>query len=119
MLKLAHLVPFGDTVHSSKIAVLALALGATVAAGAGTVVAAPTPKLTGQQLLPLAKVSPAQARAIALRTVHGTIVSQELEREKGGSGLRYTFDLKTAAGTREIGVDAKTGAVIENIHDKD
>jgi len=105
-------------VHSSKIAALALVLGASVAASAGTAFAAPTPKLTGQKLVPLAKVSPAQARAIALRTVHGTIVSQELEREPGGSGLRYTFDLKTASGTREVGVDAKTGAVIENIDDK-
>ncbi len=119
MLELVHLIPFGDTVHSSKFAVLAFALGTTVAASAGTASAAPIPKLTGQQLLPLAKVSPAQARAIALRAVRGTIVSQELEREAGGSGLRYTFDLKTAAGTREVGVDAKTGAVIENIAEKD
>ncbi|MDQ6926617.1 MAG: PepSY domain-containing protein [Candidatus Eremiobacteraeota bacterium] len=100
-----------------RLAILALAV-AYAGTGAAAV-AAPTPKLIGQKLVPLAKVSPAQARAIALRTIHGTIVSQELEREPGGSGLRYTFDLKTAAGTREVGVDAKTGAVIENIHDKD
>jgi uncharacterized membrane protein YkoI len=105
-------------VHSLKPALLSLALVACVAAIAGTAFAAPMPKLTGTKLIPLAKVSPARARAIALRTVHGTIVSQELEREAGGSGLRYTFDLKTPAGVREIGVDAKTGAVIENIVDK-
>ncbi len=100
-----------------KLATLALAVA--FAGTAATAIAAPTPKLIGQKLVPLAKVSPAQARAIALRSVHGTIVSQELEREAGGSGLRYTFDLKTTAGTREVGVDAKTGAVIENIQDKD
>jgi uncharacterized membrane protein YkoI len=103
--------------HPFKLA--ALALGAAVAVSTTTAFAAPTPKLTGHQLLPLAKVSPARARSIALRAVHGTIVSQELEREAGGSGLRYTFDLKTAAGTREIGVDAKTGAVLEDIAEKD
>jgi uncharacterized membrane protein YkoI len=105
-------------VHSCKTALLALALGACVATSAGTAFAVPMPKLTGAKLIPLAKVTPAQARAIALRVVHGTIVSQELEREAGGSGLRYTFDLKTPAGVREVGVDAKTGAVIENIVDK-
>ena len=102
--------------HLSKFVAFALAL-----AFMGTVAPAfadPMPKLTGQKLLPKAKVSPAQARAIALRAVHGTIVSQELEYEAGGSGLRYTIDLKTAAGTREVGVDAKTGAILENIAEK-
>ena len=73
----------------------------------------------GQQLAGQAKVSLAQARALALRTAPGTIVSQELEKEAGGSGLRFTFDIKTAHGTREVGVDAKTGSVIENIAEKD
>ncbi len=98
--------------------VIALALGTAVAASAAAAFAAPSTQLLGQQLVPQAKVSPAQARATALRTVSGTIVSQELEREKGGSGLRYTFDIKTASGIREVGVDAKTGAVLENIAEK-
>ena len=103
--------------HSTKL--VAFALGAAVTASAAAAFAAPIPNLTGQALLPQAKVSPAQARAVALRAVRGTIVAQELEREAGGSGLRYTFDLRTASGTREIGVDAKTGAVLENVADKD
>ena len=68
----------------------------------------------GQQLASQAKVTLRQARATALATVRGTIASEELEKEAGGSGLRYTFDIKTAAGVREVGVDANTGAVIEN-----
>jgi len=97
---------------------VSLALGIVFAVSVVPAFAAPMPKLIGEKLVPLAKVSPARARAIALRTVHGTIVSQELEYEAGGSGLRYTIDLKTASGVREIGVDAKTGAVIENIREK-
>ncbi len=62
-----------------------------------------------------ANVTLVQARAIALRTVHGKIISQELERERGGSGLRYTFDIKTATKTFEVGVDAKNGRVLENV----
>ena len=103
--------------HSFKLG--ALVLGAALAVGAAPAFADPVPKLTGQQLVPLANVSPARARAAALRAVRGTIVSQELEREAGGSGLRYTFDIKTRAGTREVGVDAKTGAVLENAAEKD
>ena len=81
--------------HSFKLA--ALALGAAVAASTTTAFAAPTPKLIGQQLLPLAKVSPARARSIALRSVHGTIVSQELEREAGGKRSALHFGQKTTA----------------------
>ncbi len=69
----------------------------------------------GQQYLKVAKVSLQQARKIALRvSPGGRIVHQELETEKGGSGLRYSFDVATAKGAREVGVDAKSGAVLEN-----
>lgn len=69
----------------------------------------------GMKLAKEANVTLVQARAIALRTVHGKIVSQELEKERGGSGLRYTFDIKTGAKTFEVGVDAKSGRVLENV----
>jgi hypothetical protein len=39
---------------------------------------------------------------------------EELEKEKGGSGLRYSFDIKNAGVTHEVGVDAKTGKLLEN-----
>jgi uncharacterized membrane protein YkoI len=37
-----------------------------------------------------------------------------LEREHGGSGLRYSFDVKRSGVTQEVGVDALTGRVLEN-----
>ena len=72
------------------------------------------PKLGGARLLPQAHVKLADARAIALKTVPGTIVDQELEKEKGGSGLRYSFDIRVGSVTHEVGVDAKDGRVLEN-----
>jgi uncharacterized membrane protein YkoI len=68
---------------------------------------------TGQELAPQAKVSLQQARAIALKAVPGRVTDQELEQEPGGSGLRYSFDIKAGAKTFEVGVDAQTGAVLE------
>ena len=97
----------------NKHPVIFLATVATAVVGAVPAIAYP-----GQQLSSQAKISLAQARTIATHAVHGTIVSEELETEKGGTGLRYTFDMKTATGTREIGVDAKTGAVLENDAEK-
>lgn len=70
---------------------------------------------SGQQYAHQAKVTINQARAIALKTVRGgKIVDQELEKEAGGTGLRYSFDVKVAGKTHEVGVDAKTGKVLEN-----
>lgn len=71
--------------------------------------------IQGQQYSPQAKISLQKARAIALRAVPGgKITDQELEREAGGSGLRYSFDVKIKGKTHEVGVDAKTGKVLEN-----
>ena len=69
---------------------------------------------TGSQYAQEARISLKQARAIAAKACPGRIVDQELERESGGSGLRYSFDIKKADGTREVGIDAKTGKVLEN-----
>lgn len=69
----------------------------------------PAPQKTEQ-----ARISMAQARKIALKTVPGQVVKQELEKEAGGSGLRYSFDIKAGKDTREVGVDARTGKVLEN-----
>jgi len=35
-----------------------------------------------------------------------------LEREKGG--LRYSFDIKSGSAVYAVGVDARTGKVLEN-----
>ncbi|GAB3782322.1 PepSY domain-containing protein [Dyella agri] len=78
--------------------------------GLAFVVQAETPS----QLAAQAKISMSQARKIALQAVPGKVVKQELEKEAGGSGLRYSFDIKAGKDTREVGVDAKTGKLLEN-----
>ena len=69
---------------------------------------------TGQELAKDARIGTAQARATALKAVPGKITDQELEKEPGGSGLRYSFDIRKGAKTYEVGVDAESGAVLEN-----
>ncbi len=69
---------------------------------------------TGEKLAKDAKISIAEARAIALKAHPGKITDEELERESGGSGLRYSFDIKSGSATHEVGVDARTGRVLEN-----
>lgn len=69
---------------------------------------------TGAQLAPQAKVTIEQARHLALAAQPGTIAAEELEKENGGSGLRYSFDIKAAGVTHEVGVDARTGNILEN-----
>jgi uncharacterized membrane protein YkoI len=70
--------------------------------------------LTGEKYLPEATVSLVQARKTALKAYPGKIVSEELEQESGGSGLRYSFIVRNKNVKHEVGVDAKTGAVLEN-----
>src|SRR5216683_4897490 len=70
--------------------------------------------LDGEKYLKDASVKPAQARATALKTYPGKIVSEELEKESGGSGLRYSFVIRNRETKHEVGIDAKTGAVLEN-----
>ena len=89
------------------IALTALALGAAAPA---TAFAYPGHSLSRQ-----AHVSMTCARAIALAARPGKIVAEELEREGGGSGLRYSFDIRAAGLVYEVGVDANTGAVLENV----
>jgi hypothetical protein len=47
--------------------------------------------LTGEQYLSQASAPLNQARSPALKTYPGKVVSEELEQESGGSGLRYSF----------------------------
>jgi uncharacterized membrane protein YkoI len=68
----------------------------------------------GEELEKNAKVSLLEARKIAIQAHPGKIMDEELEKESGGSGLRYSFDIKQGVKTYEIGVDAMTGKVLEN-----
>jgi uncharacterized membrane protein YkoI len=85
--------------------------GAAIAVAVTTI---PAIAYTGQKLAKDAKVSLTEARAIALKAHPGQITDEELENEKGGSGLRYSFDIKRGSVTQEVGVDAKSGKVLEN-----
>jgi len=73
-----------------------------------------THAFTGEKYAKDAKIGIAEARTIALKAFPGKITDEELEIEKGGSGLRYSFDIRHGHVTREVGVDAKTGKVLEN-----
>jgi uncharacterized membrane protein YkoI len=59
-------------------------------------------------------ITMSKARAIALKAYPGKIMKEELEHERGGSGLRYSFDMRKGKHWREVGVDAMTGRVLEN-----
>jgi uncharacterized membrane protein YkoI len=69
---------------------------------------------TGEKLASQARVTMGQATQIALKARPGRITDKELESEGGGSGLRYSFDVRSKGIVYEVGVDAKTGAVLEN-----
>jgi len=69
---------------------------------------------TGEKYAGKAEINLQQARTIALKTYPGKITDEELENEKGGSGLRYSFDVQKGKVIQEVGVDAKTGKVLEN-----
>ncbi|MBS0231865.1 MAG: PepSY domain-containing protein [Proteobacteria bacterium] len=90
-------------------------IGALAAAGILLTLAESALAYTGEKLASEAKVGIEQARAIALKTHPGKITDEELEREPGGSGLRYSFDVKRGQVTQEVGIDAVTGKVLENM----
>lgn len=94
---------------------LAYMAAVLVLAGGTTTAYASAQKLKHPELARQAKVTLAQARTTALKARPGTITDQELEKEKGGSGLRYSFDVTSHGKPFEVGVDAVTGAVLENV----
>ncbi len=92
-----------------------IVFASAVALLAATGVTAAAPKhFAGAELLPMARVTLAQARQAAVRAHPGSITDQELEKERGGTGLRYSFDITNNGKTFEVGVDARTGKVLEN-----
>ena len=69
---------------------------------------------SGQELANRAKNRDRTSKSNRPESAPGKITDQELERERGGSGLRYSFDIKRGSVTQEVGVDARTGTVLEN-----
>ncbi|MBA3672054.1 MAG: PepSY domain-containing protein [Gemmatimonadaceae bacterium] len=98
------------------IPILALALTATAA---GAQKAAPRTTVESQAMLQKeARLSMADARALARRTVPGaSIRTGELERE--GGTLIYSFDMKSAgkSGIDEVNIDAVTGKLVSKVHE--
>lgn len=92
-----------------------LILTTLVAALGAAAQAAPTPAAyAGHELAARARIGLEQAQAIALKARPGAVTDRELEKEAGGSGLRWSFDIQGGGKTFEVGVDAKTGKVLEN-----
>jgi uncharacterized membrane protein YkoI len=102
-----------------KLSILALMLAtmgtlAHAAEGMTSELHASVKSFRGEKLVRNAKISLVDARVIALKAHPGKITDEELEAEAGGTGLRYSFDIKGDKGTQEVGIDAKTGKVLEN-----
>lgn len=93
--------------------VISLAFAGALIAGGANAVTLPA-KFTGHELAAHAKISLAEARKLALKARPGKITDQELEKERGGSGLRFSFDVASRGRTVEVGIDAVTGKVLEN-----
>lgn len=85
---------------------MVIVLVAAMTCAGGEVVASPMPARP--------HVSLKQARAAALKLRPGLVKKSELEREKGGSGLRYSFDIELKGVVYEVGIDAISGRVLEN-----
>ena len=62
---------------------------------------------------PKPKITMPQARAIALKRAPGRIKDSEYEFEKGG--WRYSFDILQGKRIHEIGVNAMTGVIVEDV----
>ena len=61
---------------------------------------------------PAPRVSKARAQAMALKLAPGKIISSEYEKE--GAGWRWSFDIQQEGHVQEIGIDGRTGKVVEN-----
>ena len=83
-----------------------------VAAITAAAVAVAVPVAAQAQLKPVAKISKAQAQAIALKAAPGKIVEADYEKENGT--WRYSFDIRQDQRIHEIGVDANTGKIVES-----
>jgi uncharacterized membrane protein YkoI len=89
--------------------------GLILLAGVGFFSRTPVNAYSGEELTTQANISLSTARSTGLKVRPGRITKEELERESGGSGLRYSFVIKHGAKAYEVGIDARTGAVLENI----
>jgi uncharacterized membrane protein YkoI len=61
---------------------------------------------------PAPKIPKARAEAIALHLAPGKIISSEYEFE--GGAWRWSFDIQQKDHVQEIGINGRTGKVVEN-----
>lgn len=61
---------------------------------------------------PTPRISMAAAKAMALKLAPGKVISSEYEKE--GGIWRYSFDIQQRGNVQEIGIDGRTGKVVEN-----
>ena len=61
---------------------------------------------------PAPRISMAKAKQIALKLAPGRIISSEFENE--GGAWRYSFDIQQKGNVQEIGIDGRSGKVVEN-----
>ena len=92
--------------------VVTVGLGLLLMAGALSALA-----YEGEKLAKDAKITIAEARAIALKAQAGKITEEELEKEDGS--LRYSFEIEAGQTSHEVSIDAQTGKVLENTVEKD
>lgn len=93
----------------SALTIFALAVSpmAYAGGGAGT--------YSGYEMSKDAQITMDEASAIALKQHPlGVITQRQLERITGGTGLRYSFNVKAEATNFQVAVDANTGDVIED-----
>lgn len=72
------------------------------------------PGYPGEEWAKDTKIGIADARARALKLQPGQLIDEALERESGGSGLRYSFDIKVNRIVHTVDIDAVTGKILEN-----
>ena len=103
-----------QAIAAAVAAVAALGLASGPAAAKTLPASETSPAFSGHQLAAKARFSLAAAKRTALKARAGTVTDEELETEAGGSGLRYSFDIRSGGHTYEVGVDARTGKILEN-----
>jgi uncharacterized membrane protein YkoI len=90
------------------------ALGMLLAIGVSLGWSPPARAYPGEEFAHQAAIDMPRARSLALKARPGKITKEELEVEPGGSGLRYSFVIKAGKKLYEVGVDAHSGALVEN-----
>ena len=99
--------------HKTAALLIAGLLASSAAQAKTAAPARPAAAAKAKVAAPKPKVSMAQAKRIALRLAPGKVKKSEYEKEAGG--YRYSFDIQQKGHVQEIGVDAMTGKVVQNV----